>query len=344
MLRLLSITALLLSGWVTAIASPRAAAAASVTVHEDILWAEPGGVPLTLDIYVPSTARASYPVVVIYHGGGWLLNDNSIMDSAARYLAEEGEFVVANMNYRLLGDNGNTTRMNEIIEDALGGLLWVKAHIEDYGGDPRRVAVTGDSAGAHLAAMILMAGQNLSGAGFGAGKPGFDPTYLPDGKTVGQVQEEDGLAVQAAVLSYGAFDLYREALDGFETSSNGFWEWSSTAPRSIFGGDVTPSGHPELYRAVSPIYLVPPATERRLPPTFVHVGSEDRVTPPAAIQKFVDRMRAAGQPIEFRIYDGKRHAFLDSGCNEYLGNCFDKDAPDTLDDIIAFLREHLRST
>ena len=57
-----------------------------------------------MDIYVPDSGKKSYPVVVIYHGGGWLINNNSIMNSMAEYLASKGEFVVANVNYRLLGD------------------------------------------------------------------------------------------------------------------------------------------------------------------------------------------------------------------------------------------------
>ena len=56
----------------------------------------------------------------------------------------EGEFVVANMNYRLLGDQNNTVTMNQIIEDVFGGLLWVKENIAQYSGDPTRVAITGD--------------------------------------------------------------------------------------------------------------------------------------------------------------------------------------------------------
>ncbi|MFD2311626.1 alpha/beta hydrolase [Microbulbifer halophilus] len=319
-----------------------AAVATEVALHEDIPWAQPEGVPLTLDIHVPSTGRDSYPVVVVYHGGGWLVNDHSIMDAAARYLATEGDFVVANMNYRLLVDNDNRTRMNEIVEDVFGGLLWVKEHIADYGGDPRRVAVTGDSAGGHLAAMVLTAGRNLASAGFDAEKPGFNPSYLPTGKTAEQVAAEDGLAVQAAVLSYGAFDLHATALGGFETEQNGFWQWAGAEPRGIFGTGFNPQDNPELYKAVSPLHRVPSAEDYQLPAVFAHVGSEDTTTPPKAVKAFVDTLRDAGQPVEYRVYEGKNHAFLDTGCNEFLGNCFDEDAPDTLDDMIAFFDRQLR--
>lgn len=340
MFRTLKIATLVLCSWAPVLAS---AAPAKATLHDDIPWAEPDGVPLSADIYVPATGRDSYPVVVIYHGGGWLVNDNSIMDATARYLAEQGEFVVANMNYRLLVDNGNQTLMSEIVEDVFGGLLWVKDHIADYGGDPARVAITGDSAGGHLAAMLLTAGRDLSSDGFTRARQAFKPTYLPEGRTAEQVATADGLAVQAAVLSYGAFDLYSAARGGFETEANGFWQWAGAKPRGIFCDKISPDQDPDLYRAVSPLYRIPNADEYRLPPVFAHVGSEDKTTPPEAVKAFVDKMRAAGQPIEYKVYQGKNHAFLDTGCNEFLGNCFEEDAPDTLNDMIAFFDRHLRA-
>jgi len=325
-------------------AGPLAAAAGAneVEIHKDIPWTKTAAKTLTMDIYTPQNGAGRQPVVVMVHGGGWLMNDNHIMDSAARYLAEHGGFVVANLNYRLLGDNQNRTAINEIVEDVFGGVLWVKEHIADYGGDPTEVAITGDSAGGHLSAMVLTAGRNLHSDGFSSEPPGFTPTYLPAGKTAEQVAAEDGLAVQAAVLSYGDFDLYADAQQGFETPDNIFWKLGNAEARGIFGADIALTDHPAFYKAVSPLYLVPAASDYPLPPTFAFVGSRDTTTPPAAVKQFVDKMRAAGQPVEFKVYPGKNHAFLYSGCNEFLGNCFAKDAPDTLDDMIAFLDQHLR--
>jgi hypothetical protein len=54
----------------------------------------------------------------MFHGGGWLINDKSIMDQAAKYMASNGEYVVCNVDYRLLGDQGNTVTLNEIVNDA----------------------------------------------------------------------------------------------------------------------------------------------------------------------------------------------------------------------------------
>ena len=118
-----------------------------VKLHQDIEWVKVKGFSLTTDIYSPQKAVKPLPVLVIFHGGGWLVNNKSIMNDMALYMASHADLVVVNMNYMLLGDNNNSTTVNEIVEDALGAVLWVKDHIQNYGGDPAKIAVTGDSAG-----------------------------------------------------------------------------------------------------------------------------------------------------------------------------------------------------
>jgi acetyl esterase len=311
-------------------------------VHKNIVWASPKNFPLTADIYVPKTGKAKYPVLVIYHGGGWLINNNSIMNSMSEYIASHGEFIVANMNYRLLPDNKNTTNMNEIVEDALGGVLWVKDNIATYGGDPKQVAVTGDSAGGHLASMVLLSGQNLESDGFAGNTLGFNPSYLPKGKTAEHVAKADGLRVQAAVISYGAFDLYGAAQNNFEKPSNIFWALAKSEARGIFGSTINVTDNANYYKAVSPIFNIPLASVNKLPPQFIHVGSKDNTTPPTAVKNYVAQLEKAGQAVEFKLYEGKNHAFLDTGCNEFLKSCFDKDAPDALNDILQFLEKTLK--
>src|SRR5690625_3794012 len=98
----------------------------------------------------------------------------------------------------------------------MGAVLWVKENIHRYGGDPNKVAVTGDSAGGHLAAMVTLAGRDLRSHGFDDKPLGFNPTYLPEGVSAEQVAKEDRLQVQATILSYAAFSIYEAAKGGFE--------------------------------------------------------------------------------------------------------------------------------
>lgn len=314
-----------------------------VQVHRDIVYATPAGQALALDIYQPvrKSIHGAMPVLVIFHGGGWLINTKSIMQQMAEYVATHADIVVVNADYRLLSANQNTTRLYQVVEDAMGATLWVQHNIGRYQGDPARVAVTGDSAGGHLAAMVLLGGQNLSSHSFASRKPGFNPSYLPPAETAESILARGGVRVQAAVLSYAVFDLQARAFAEFETAKNGFWAMGKASPRGFFGAGINVNTHPELYQALSPQFLIPQARDLQLPPQFVHVGSRDSLTTPASARLYVDALQAAGQPASMKVYDGLQHAYLDSGCSAYFGSCFTREAIGPLNDIIHFLTETL---
>jgi acetyl esterase/lipase len=309
------------------------------TLAEDILWASPDGFDLTMDIYTPTSGKPMYPVIVMYHGGGWLINDKSIMDQAATYLASNTEYVICNVNYRLLSDSDHSVTLNEIVNDAFGALLWVKENIVAYKGDKSRIAVTGDSAGGHLSAMIVNQGTQLSSKPFSPQSLEFTPSYLSAGRTAEEVALQNGLEVQAAVLNYGAFDVYQFALEGFEGSINPFWLMTGSLGRGLFGDQFTSESHPGLYKALSPIYNIPLASEKILPPQLLTVGSEDPVVTPDSVRTYKKALETAGQTAQYWEYQGKSHAFLDSGSNPLLGMSFEQDAPVALDVMIAFLDE-----
>ena len=303
---------------------------------EDVVWSSPKGMDLTLDIYTPVSSRSTNPVLIIFHGGGWLMNDNSIMDQMSQYLATNSEYVICNVNYRLLSDLDNSVTLNEIVEDAFGAVLWIKDNISKYKGDNTKIAVTGDSAGAHLSAMIVNSGMALSSGKFEESLR-FNPTWLPHNKTPEQVAEEDDLAVQAAILSYGAFNIYQGSLDGFETFKNPFWLVTGSRARGLFGNEYNVDINPDMYRAVSPIYNIPKQMEKVLPPQYFIVGSEDSLTTPASVNEYIDEMNSNGHVTSYWEYEGRSHAFLDSGTNLLLGTSFAENAPQAIDKIIDFL-------
>lgn len=312
----------------------------SYDLAQNIKWASPKGFDLTMDIYTPTSGKSSYPVIIMFHGGSWLINNKSIMSDASAYLSSRSDYVVCNVNYRLLSDQNNTVKMNEIIDDAFGAVLWVKENVAKYKGDPTKIILTGDSAGGHLAMMAVLQGQNLETDGFSGNTLGFNPSYLPTGKTAEDIAKNNGLSVQAAMLSYGVFDMFGSALNGFENTSNVFWSFANTKPRGMFGDGITPELNPNFYKQVSPFYTIPQATDKKLPPLFFSVGSKDNLTSPASIQAFVNKLKEAGHGnIEYWVHEGRGHAFLDSGSNAALGQSFYNDAPPALDKMIAFLNK-----
>lgn len=144
-------------------------------------------------------------------------------------MASRGEFVVCNVNYRLLGDQDNTVTLNQITQDALGALLWVKTHIADYGGNPQALAVTGDSAGRQMTAMVVNQSRNLFEQRFNDQQTTFLPTNMPKNMTLNQIRE-GFLDVQAAVLAIPRsictnplWGSDNNGKGGFESPSNFFW-------------------------------------------------------------------------------------------------------------------------
>jgi hypothetical protein len=163
-----------------------ASAVEHVDVRHNIVYAQPGVKPLKYDVYSPKRARG-LPIIVIIHGGGWTSNEEDIMRGLARELTRGGQFVVASIDYRWAGkadgDATNNTMVN-LIEDCYGAIAHIMEHAADYGGDPTRLGVTGDSAGGHLSASISLMVERVGDGGFGQ-TPGvfeFKPTYLPTGK------------------------------------------------------------------------------------------------------------------------------------------------------------------
>lgn len=301
-------------------------------VAPGIIWASPNGHDLTLDIYTPTAGTGPYPVIVLFHGGGWLINDQSIMTQSAQYLASNSRYVICNVNYRLLVDQDNTVSLTDIVNDAFGSVLWIKEFIDHYQGDSTRLIMTGDSAGAHLAAMMVYLGSQIDDPSRFGGQVWFAPSY-----PAASIEDHEPLDVQAAVLHYGVFDVYQFAKDGFERWFNPFWLMNAALGRGLFGGDFNVQEDAELYRSVSPIHSIPSRSDRALPPQLVTVGSEDPVVTPAAVKRYVQALRKAGQPVEYWEYEGQSHAYLDSGSSLLLGSSFEADAPKALDNMITFL-------
>ncbi len=122
----------------------------------------PGPVqPIKVRIYTPqaSQEQASLPVLVWYHGGGFVIGDLDSHDSACRALANQTECLVVAVDYRLAPEH----KFPGAVEDCEAALHWVAAHATELGGDPGRIAVGGDSAGGNLAAVVALLAREKGG-------------------------------------------------------------------------------------------------------------------------------------------------------------------------------------
>lgn len=113
-----------------------------------------------LDIWASAAAGPDAPVLVQVHGGGWTSGDKRVSASPLlAHLVDRG-WVCVTINYRLAPAH----RLPDQIADVRAALAWVAAHIREYGGDPDFVALTGGSAGGHLAALAAVTGARVAAA------------------------------------------------------------------------------------------------------------------------------------------------------------------------------------
>lgn len=115
---------------------------------EDRLLPGPGG-DLPVRIYTPA-GNGPIPVLLYFHGGGWVIGDIDSSDGLCRTLANAAGCIVVSVGYRLAPEHP----FPAAAEDAYHATLWAAKHASGFGGDPSRIAVCGDSAGGNLAAVV----------------------------------------------------------------------------------------------------------------------------------------------------------------------------------------------
>jgi acetyl esterase len=122
---------------------------ASVTDH---MVAGPAG-DIPVRVYVPSDEPGPRPVLVYFHGGGWVIGSVDTHDGTVRAVAEGSGATVVSVDYRLAPEHP----FPAAIDDCVAAVRWVAAHAAELGVDPARLAVGGDSAGGNLAAVVAAA-------------------------------------------------------------------------------------------------------------------------------------------------------------------------------------------
>lgn len=207
------------------------------------------------------------PVLVQVHGGGW--TGGSRVTSASplmAYLAEHG-WVCVTVDYRLGPDH----RWPAQIVDVKRAVAWVKDNIAAHGGDPGFVAVSGGSAGGHLASLAALTPND----------PAFQPGFADADTTLA-----------AAVPLYGVHD--------FSVDEHGLHR---TIERSLTGTRF--ADDPATWRAASPLHRAGPDA----PPFLVVHGSADTIVSVNQSRRFVRRLREVGAPVAFAELPHAQHSF-----------------------------------
>ena len=240
--------------------------------------------PLKLDLHYPESPKpgAKYPLVLFTHGGGWAAGDKTIGDRGGRFrgvsaLNAQG-FCVASVDYRLCTKDGDI-RVRDCVTDSKDALRFLAKNADRFSLDPNQVFTFGDSAGGHLAQMLLLSPPESF--------PG-DPA-LADAK----------YRLVAGVSWYGPCDF--EKMDLFTPPGE-------TDVRDRFGARILKAGigsdgKLDAYREVSPVNYLSPESR----PLLMIQGDKDTTIPVHHAHYMKARADAVKAPVEILIVQNSGH-------------------------------------
>ena len=251
-------------------------AAPPAAVHEatDRTIPVPGG-EIRIRIYTPREVPAGtlLPIVLNFHGGGFVLGNLETHDSIARYYARHADAIVIGVDYRLAPEHP----FPAAVEDAYAAVEWAGAHARELNGDANRVAVTGDSAGGNLSAVVCQLAKERGGP-----RIAFQALIYP-------AVEFDPRTNYPSRSEFGGGEYFLSTDD---------MAWFA----SLYLADVE--------RQVADPRVSPLAARdlRGLPPALVVTSGCDPLRDEG--KAYADRLAAAGVPVEYRCVEGTIHACM----------------------------------
>lgn len=220
-------------------------------------------------IYKPE-GDGPFPVVLFFHGGGWVLFTLNNYDAIATHLCYHARSVIVSVDYRLAPEN----KFPAALTDCYDAVCWTADHIADYGGDPGKMALAGDSAGGNLAAVTAI-----------------------------QLRDRSGPKISGQVLLYPATDYYKSDRGSYRKFAEGFgltfadmewfWEQYLSNPEDAQNPLVAPILAYDL---------------TNLPPAFIMVAGNDLLRDEGIA--YALRLRESGVSVRFSEYQEMIHGFI----------------------------------
>ncbi len=242
------------------------------TVEDRSIPGPAGSIPVR--VYRPE-AGEPLPIVVFYHGGGWVIGDLDTHDRECRALANGGRALVVSVDYRLAPEHP----FPAAIDDSFAALQWLGQHGAELGGDPTRMAVAGDSAGGNLSAAVALRARDAGG---------------PD--------------LRAQLLVYPSVDLREEAHEIYPSrKENAAGPFLLKESMDYFGAHYFgPDGDPRRSEPdASPLLAT---NHAGLPPALIATAEFDPLRDEG--EAYGKALEAAGVPVTVHRYDGMPHVFF----------------------------------
>lgn len=222
---------------------------------------------------VPERKRDKLPVLIYYHGGGFIWGSVDIFDTYCRKLARETEALVISVDYRLAPEY----KYPVAVKDSYAVLKWANRHISKYGGDPEQIIVMGESAGGNLAAVMPLVSRDSCGPPIRAqiivcGATTFEEVVFPSRKYF--LRGEQNYLVSEDYLN---------------------------RCKSAYLPDSVDASHPYI----SPLQA---RLDRDMPEALLITAQVDPLRDEG--KEYARKMRAAGIEVHYREYEGMIHAFM----------------------------------
>lgn len=238
-----------------------AAAEYEIANHTDLVFAEHDGVKLVGDLYLPK-GRAKAPVLVAVHGGGWQVGSRAAYRYWGLFLARNGYALFA-IDYRL----AKAGVFPAAVYDTKAAIQFVRAKAGEYNLDADRIGLIGDSAGAHLSALVALAGDQ------------FNSAYRDDANAAVSTK------VKTVVGFYGVYDMHAQWMHDLISRPN------DKIVEKFLG--ASPMQNRRLYFDASPIsYATVDHNQVRF--LLIHGTDDDIVDPPTQSGAFLTALTQAG--------------------------------------------------
>ena len=219
-------------------------------------------------IYTPKGGNGPYPVVVYYHGGGWVIANLDTYNASAQAVAEQAGAVVVSVAYRQAPEHKFPTAH----EDSFAAYQWVLKNAASIKGDPKQVAVVGESAGGNLACAVSLMARDRKVA-----LPKYQVLVYPiagyDQNTPSYQKNTETAPLNKAGMGWFFKNYLRTPADGKD-------------PR---------------------INLVA-ANLKGLPPTTIIAAEYDPLTSEG--KTLADNLKTAGVKVNYKLYEGTTHEFF----------------------------------
>lgn len=244
-------------------------------IFSNITYSTASNIDLKLDLYQPRDRSKPLPVLMLFHGGGWVAGQKEHNTFQLLPYLSMG-WAVINVEYRM----ARSALAPAAVEDCRCALRWVAYHAKQYNFDISKIVLTGGSAGGHLS---LITGMLPAQSMFDCQCPTNDSTRWKNGT-------EPQVHIAAIVNWYGITDV-AELLDG-PNAKHYAMEW--------FG---SMSNRKELAQQLSPVSYV----RAGLPPIITIQGDKDDVVPYSQAVRFHAALEKVGVPNKLITIHGAKH-------------------------------------